>query len=96
MNKLAEIKELNSWIVYYNNLNGKNITPRFHRFGVRDGWTMDKEGKRVRVKKHIQVQWNMQEPILQRVHLTPQVRVKMGTAVTRHFLGEQERYGKIG
>ena len=96
VNKLAEIKELNSWIVYYNNLNGKKITPRFHRFGVRDGWTMDKEGKRVRVKKHIQVQWNMQEPILQRVHLTPQVRVKMGTAVTRHFLGEQERYGKIG
>ena len=35
-NLLKEISELNSWIVYWNGLNNKG-TPRFNRFGVREG-----------------------------------------------------------
>ena len=35
-NLLNEVTELNRWIVYYNKLSGKS-TPRFSRFGVREG-----------------------------------------------------------
>ena len=49
-NMLADLKELNSWIIYYNRQNGKEITPRFHRFGVQDGWGKDDRGRRVKVK----------------------------------------------
>ena len=33
---LQDIMELNSWIIFFNNQNGKPVTPRFHRFGIRD------------------------------------------------------------
>ena len=94
-NMLDAIRELNTWIVFYNKQNGKETTPRFHRFGVRDGWTFNLEGRKVRVKKHIMAQWTS-EPILTRVHLIDQVRIKVGVAVTRHFKGEEERFGKLG
>ena len=51
-NLSRDIKELNSWIVKFNTENGKQFTPRLHRFGVNDGWTL-KDGKRTRIKKHI-------------------------------------------
>ena len=95
VDRLPDIKELNSWIVFFNKQNGKDITPRFHRYGVRDGWSKNTEQKRVRVKKHIMSQWNGQEPILSRMHLNPAMRVRMGTAVTRHFRGELERFGQM-
>ena len=95
MDRLQDIKELNSWIVFYNKQNGKDITPRFHRYGVRDGWAKDAEQKRIRVKKHIMLQWCNQEPILSRVHLSPTMRVRLGIAVTRHFQGELQRNGQI-
>ena len=88
--------ELNSWIVYFNNQNGKTVTPRFHRFGIRDSMTRTRDGKKVRVKKHNMAQWDLSEPVLQRMHLSEQVRNRMGLSVTRHFKGEFERNGKLG
>ena len=85
-NMLADLKELNSWIIYYNRQNGKEITPRFHRFGVKDGWGKDDRGRRVKVKKHLFAHWKQD-----RFHLHDKIRVKLGTAITRHFLREQSR-----
>ena len=95
---LKDIMELNSWIIFFNKENGKTITPRFHRFGIRDSMTRTKDGdgKKVRVKKHIMAQWDCSEPVLQRMHLSEQVRHRMGLSVTRHFRGEFERNGKLG
>ena len=95
-NLLSEIKELNSWIVFYNNQNGKNITPRFHRFGVKDCWAMGKEKKRVRVKRHMHAQWRQEQPINERMYLNDVTRLRLGVAVVRHFQGEQERHGILG
>ena len=94
-NMLPDIKELNNWIIFFNKQNGKDITPRFHRYGVRDGWTVDREGKRVRIKRHIMSQWCSAEPITERIHLNTDMRIRLGVAVTRHFKGELERNGKL-
>ena len=83
---LPDLRELNAWIVYYNRQNGKDITPRFHRFGVKDGWEKDERGRRTKVKRHLFAQWNQD-----RLHLHDKIRVKLGIAITRHFLGEQAR-----
>ena len=56
-NMLADLKEINSLIVNYNKWNGNDITSRFHRFGVKDGCEMDQAGNRVKVKRHIMLQW---------------------------------------
>ena len=85
-NMLPDLRELNAWIVYYNRQNGKDITPRFHRFGVKDGWEKDERGRRTKVKRHLFAQWNPD-----RLHLHDKIRVKLGIAITRHFLGEQAR-----
>ena len=95
-NLLSDIKELNSWIVKFNQEGGKDITPRFHRFGVRDGWTYNADGKRVRVKRHIHSQWCQIEPIRNRMHLNDVMRIRLGVSVLRHFQGEFERNGKLG
>ena len=95
-NLLKDIMEINSWIVFYNKQNGKSITPRFHRFGIRDGWSKDKDGKKTRVKKHIMDQWDPTKPVKERIYLCDQVTHKVARAVTRHFKGELERYGKLG
>ena len=93
---LQDIMELNSWIIFFNNQNGKPVTPRFHRFGIRDTMVKGKDGKKVRVKKHIMAQWDVSEPVVQRMHLSMQFRYRMGLSVTRHFRGEFERHGKLG
>ena len=90
-NLLPEIKELNSWVVKFNEGNGKTITPRLHRFGVRDGWSMNTEGKKTRVKRHIMSHW-CSDPILQRSSLIPRIRMRLGVAITRHFKGEMDRH----
>ena len=51
-NLIREIKELNSWIVKFDSQIGMQFTPRLHRLGVKDGWTL-KDGKRTRIKRHI-------------------------------------------
>ena len=95
-NLLKDIMEINSWIVFYNNQNGKNITPRFHRFGIRDGWSKDKGGKKKKVKKHIMEQWDSSQPVKERLYLCDKVKHRMALAVTRHFQGELDRHGKLG
>ena len=95
-NLLKDIMEINSWIVFYNNQNGKSITPRFHRFGVRDGWSKDKNGKKIKVKKHIMDHWDGSEPVKERRYMCDLVKHRMARAVTRHFQGELERHGKLG
>ena len=93
---LQDIMELNNWIIFFNKQNGKTVTPRFHRFGIRDSMTRTRDGKKVRVKKHIMTHWDVSEPVLQRMHLSEQVRHRLGLSVTRHFKGEFERNGKLG
>ena len=94
-NMLSDIKELNSWITYFNQQNGK-ITPRFHRFGVKNGWRLDKNRKRVHVQCHQFQQWRQSEPVHDMLHLSDQWRVRLGISVTRHFQGEQDRNGILG
>ena len=81
-NLLSQIKELNSWIAYFNQQNGK-ITPRFHRFGVKNGWRINKDRKRVRVQCHQFQQWRQSEPVHDMLHLSDQWRGRMGIGVTR-------------
>ena len=94
INFLAELKELNAWIIYFNDQKGK-ITPRFHRLGIKNGFRNDKDGNKVKVHCHILSQWSQDEPNGQKMHLSQPLKVKMGTMVTKHFLGELERMGPI-
>ena len=94
-NLLSEIKELNSWIVFYNNQNGKSMTPRFHRFGVKDCWALGQEKKRKRVKRHIFSQWCQDKPVKDRMYLNEVMKVRLGVAIVRHFQGEKERNGVL-
>ena len=95
-NKLMELKEVNNWIVKFNEENGKHITPRFHRFGIRDCMRKDSNGRRKRIKQHIFSHWCDEKPKAQRNMLIPEIRIKMGIAVTRYFAGEMERNGIPG
>ena len=85
-NRLQELRDLNSWIKYYNSQNGRVCTPAFHRFGVRTV-----KG----VQTHHFSQWRQSEPVLDMVHLNDAMRVRMGQAVVRHFRGELDRFGQL-
>ena len=85
-NHLKDLKELNSWIKFYNRENGRVCTPAFHRFGVRTV-----KG----VQAHQLNQWRQSEPVMDMVHLNDRFRVRMGQAVVRHFMGEQDRFGNL-
>jgi hypothetical protein len=91
VNLLSEIKELNSWITYFNQQMGK-ITPRFHRFGIKNG-TQRRNGNTFRVQHHIMSQWRQSDPVQDRLLLSDTLRVRLGLSVTRHFQGEIERFG---
>ena len=93
VNLLSELKELNSWIAYFNQQMGK-ITPRLHRFGVKNG-TQRRDGKTVRVQHHLMNQWES-GPIKYRLYLTDTMKVRMGLSVIRLFKGEIERFGVLG
>ena len=95
-NILGDIKELNAWICNYNEEIGKNITPKFHRFGVKDGWELGPNGSKSRVKRHIMSQWLQSERKTKKVHLSYAVCIKLGLAVVMHFQGETERFGILG
>ena len=95
-NLLGDIKELNAWICNFNKENGKVITPRFHRFGVKDGWELGPNGSKSRVKRHIMSQWLQSERRAEKLHLSHTVCIKLGRAVVRHFQGEIERFGILG
>ena len=85
-NRLQELKDLNSWIKFYNSQNGRICTPAFHRFGIR---TI--KG----VLAHHFSQWRQSEPVADMVHLNDRMRVRMGQAVLRHFSGEIDRFGYL-
>ena len=75
--------------------NGKDVNPRFHRFGVKDGWELDQAGNRVKVKRHIMSQWLQSEPRGERMHLSDRFRVMLGVGAVRHFRGEYERFENL-
>ena len=91
------IKEINSWISFFNTQNGRTYTPRFNRFGVRCGKKWDADaGKLVSYQQHQFNQWRASEPVEDKLHLTDQWRVRMAGAVIRHFRGELDRFGVLG
>ena len=90
-----QLTELNSWIIYWNELNAK-ATPRFNRFGVREGKKVLPDGNVVPFKTHRWYQWRMTEPDMDKLHLSDTWRVRMAGAVVKHFRAENERFGTLG
>ena len=86
VNHLADFRELNNWIKFYNTQNGRVTTPSFHRFGVRTN-----KGKQT----HHLSQWRQSEPLHDMLHLNDAMRVRMGQAVIKHFTSEYERFGPL-
>ena len=91
VNLLPELKELNAWIIYFNEQKGK-ITPRFHRLGIKNGSRRNAEGKRERILCHLFGHWSPDVPKSQRLYLGEEMRVRMGVQATRHFMGELDRH----
>ena len=91
-NHLKDLLEINSWIVHFNQDNGKEITPRIHRYGVKDGHELDTNGKRVKVKKHNRLHWCEPLPLHKRSLLSVPIRLRIVRSITRHFQGEIERF----
>ena len=60
---------------------------------MKDCWAMGQDKKRKRVKRHIPSQWCQDKPVKDRMYLNEVTRMRLGVAVVRHFLGEQERNG---
>ena len=77
LNLYQDVKELNDWIVYFNQQNGK-LTPRFHRYGVRTGKKIMVDGTQVPFKTHQWNQWRQSEPVHDMLHLNDYWRVRMG------------------
>ena len=95
VNKLEMLKEVNSWIQFYNKENGRTCTPSFHRFGVRTARRKLGNGKIANTQSHQFSQWRQSEPTHDMVHLSDQWRVRMGQAVMRWFKGEFDRFGVL-
>ena len=96
VNKHDTIKEINSWITFFNTQNGRLYTPRFNRFGVRCGKKWDaSSGRMVRYQQHQFNQWRESEPVEDQLHLSDRWRVRMAGAVIRHFQGEMDRFGLL-
>ena len=95
VNKLEMLKEINSWIKFYNKENGRTCTPSFHRFGVRTARRKLGNGKIANTQSHQFSQWRQSEPTHDMVHLSDQWSVRMGQAVMRWFRGEFDRFGVL-
>ena len=97
VNHHETIKEINSWISFFNTENGRIYTPRFNRIGVRCGKRWDQAtGTMVKYQQHQFNQWRESEPVEDQIHLNDQWRVRMAGAVVRHFQGELNRFGPLG
>ena len=95
-NHLGEIKELNSWLKFFNTQNGRICTPSFHRFGVRTTrGRIGGSGPVTSIQSHQFSQWRQSEQTRDMVHLNDRWRVRMGQAVLRHFEGEYQRNGLL-
>ena len=88
-NHLQDLKEINSWIKFFNTQNGRVSTPCFHRFGVRT----TKASTLTSIQTHQLSQWRASEPVHDMVHLSDLWRVRMAKAVIKYFTGEKERFG---
>ena len=93
VNKVAEVRDINDEIMRFNNNNGMLHAPRFQMLGVRTSKKWSDDGSWVPFKTHRWNQWRHTEPVHDKVHLSDQMRVKMGQAVVKYLEGEQERAG---
>ena len=90
-NKLEEFMDINRWIVEFNASYG-NITPRFHRFGLKNG-SYYQNGRTIPYTIHQKSQWRQEHPLHETVLLNDHWRIRMGVAVAKHFEGEIGRKG---
>ena len=92
-NRLQELRDINNWIVEFNNSYG-NVTPRFHRFGLKTGkyW---RNGVMVPYTIHQISQWRQSEPLAEKLHLSDKWRIRLGGAVLNHFEAELNRKGPL-
>ena len=93
-NYLQDMKELNSWIKFYNRENGRTCTPSFHRFGVRTTKVRAGHGTTT-IQTHQLSQWRQSEPVRDMVHLNDVWRIRMGRSVIKYFGAEVGRFGNL-
>ena len=93
-NRLQEISDINNWIVEFNDSYG-NLTPRFHRFGVKSGRKFV-DGVPAPLHKHQLHKWRQSEPVHDMIHLNDRMRIRLGAAVIHHFENEQYMKGVLG
>ena len=91
INRYDEISSINQWIVEFNDGYG-NPTPRFHRFGVKCGRKLV-NGVQVPLHTHQMRRWRQSEPVIDRLHLNDEWRIRLGKSVIHHFQSEQARRG---
>ena len=93
VNRLQEIREINTWITEFNDSYG-NTTPRFHRFGVRSGRKIV-NGQYSPLQAHQFKKWRQSEDIKDMLHLNDTWRVKLGASVVAHFQSELDKKGPL-
>lgn len=94
VNRLEEITSINNWIVEFNQ-GYKNVTPRFHRFGVKSGRKFV-NGAAVPLHVHQLGRWRQSEPVHDMVHLSDYWRTRLGKSVVNHFESELKNKGVLG
>ena len=94
VNKMEEITSINNWIIEFNS-SYNNVTPRFHRFGVKCGRKFV-NGAAVPLHVHQLGRWRQSEPVHDRVHLSDYWRVRLGKSVVTFFESEQKNNGSSG
>ena len=87
VNRLEEITSINNWIIEFNS-SYNNVTPRFHRFGVKCGRKFV-NGAAVPLHVHQLGRWRQSEPVHDRVHLSDYWRVRLRKS-------EQKNKGVLG
>ena len=92
-NRLQEITEINKWIVEFNDSYG-NLTPRFHRFGVKSGRKFV-NGAPTPLHVHQLSKWRQSEEVVDMIHLNDQMRIRLGAAVIHHFESEAAKKGVL-
>ena len=92
-NRIEELTEINRWIVEFNDSYG-NLTPRFHRFGVKTCRKLV-NGRLVPLHAHQLRRWRQSEAVGDMLHLNDFWRVKLGQSVVNHFKSELEKKGVL-
>ena len=89
-----DLTEVNEWIITYNRQNSRLCAPRFHNLGTRTTKRMV-NGNWQMFKTHRWNEWRKSEPKHDMLHLSDQLRVKMGKQIVKYFEGENDRHGHI-